>query len=114
VVFPRAADWAHNSLNDMPKRIRLSTEDLQAALQSLPDWTTDGAFLHRTLVFPDFDEAWLFMNQVAEIARQMDHHPNWSNVYNRVEIALQTHDAGGITEMDLVFAQRLNQLLGAS
>jgi 4a-hydroxytetrahydrobiopterin dehydratase len=97
----------------MPKRTRLSLEDLKESLRLLTGWTTDGAFLHRTLVFADFDVAWAFMNQVAEIAREMDHHPNWSNVYNRVEISLQTHDAGGITETDLVFAQRLNQLPGA-
>ena len=97
----------------MPKRTRLSLEDLKESLRLLPGWTTDGAFLHRTLEFADFDAAWAFMNQVAEIARDMDHHPNWSNVYNRVEVSLQTHDADGVTETDLVFARRLNQLLGA-
>ena len=101
-------------LNDMPARTRLSPEVLTESMRSLPGWTTDGTFLRRALVFTDFDVAWAFMNQVADVARAMDHHPNWSNVYNRVDIALQTHDAGGITETDLVFARSLNRLLEAS
>lgn len=110
--LPSCAHKDALSPNDMPKRTRLSLADLKESLRLLPGWTTDGAFLQRTLEFADFDIAWAFMNQVADVARDMDHHPNWSNVYNRVEVSLQTHDASGVTETDLVFAQRLNQLLG--
>lgn len=67
-------------------------------------WTLAEGMLHRDLVFPDFDEAFAFMTRVAAIARALDHHPNWSNVYNRVRIDLSTHDAGGVTELDFTMA----------
>lgn len=71
----------------------------------------DGA-LHRRLTFADFAAAFAFMTRVAEIAEEYDHHPDWSNSWNVVEISLRSHDAGGvITERDARLAQRINEVL---
>jgi len=71
----------------------------------------DGA-LHRRLTFADFAAAFAFITRVAEIAEEHDHHPDWSNSWNVVEISLQSHDAGGvITERDVRLAQRINEVL---
>lgn len=93
----------------------LNSADLARELQSLPGWTVaPEGHLMRNLVFRDFIEAFGFMARVALIAETMSHHPEWSNVYNNVSIRLVTHDAGGITEKDVAFAQRVNALLAAA
>ena len=73
----------------------------------LPDWRmADGRdALIRDFKFKDFVEAFGFMTQIAILAEKMDHHPEWSNVYNRVEVLLATHDAGGVTELDVALAR---------
>ena len=74
-------------------------------------YVVDGA-LHRRLTFADFAAAFAFMTRVAEIAEEHDHHPDWSNSWNVVEISLRSHDAGGvITERDARLAQRINEVL---
>lgn len=82
-------------------------------LKALPDWTYDGGAraIRRTLRFADFAEAFGFMTRVALLAEKADHHPEWSNVWNRVEIALTTHDAGGLTERDLDLAAAIDALV---
>lgn len=88
--------------------MRLSDEEISAALASdLSKWSRDGDFIRRQLVFADFKEAWGFMNEVALSAEAMNHHPNWENVYNRVDIRLSTHDANGLTQLDLDLAQQI-------
>ena len=67
--------------------------------------------LHRAFKFRDFSASWAFMSRVALLAEKHDHHPEWSNVYNRVEITLTTHDAGGLSERDVVLALAINALL---
>lgn len=76
------------------------------------EWTRDGDFLRRSLVFANFSEAFGFMTRVAILAEQLDHHPEWSNVYNRVDIAMTTHDVGGISEADADFVGRVDAILG--
>ena len=71
----------------------------------------DGA-LHRTVTFADFSEAFGFMARVALIAEKLNHHPDWSNSWNRVEIAVVSHDEGGVTDLCVEFATRVNRLLG--
>ena len=84
----------------------------RAALAAeLPDWQQDGEHLKRTLCFKDFSAAWGFMNRVALLAEAQDHHPEWFNVYNRVEIALTTHDAGGLSARDVKMAKAIDALL---
>ncbi len=79
----------------------------------LPDWTVtnDCKAIERTFLFRDFNEAWGFMNRVALVAERMDHHPEWSNVWNTVRIALSTHDAGGLTNRDVKLATAIDALM---
>ena len=80
-------------------------------LAALDGWTlVDGPFIQKTWSLGDYDAAMRFINAVADIARDLDHHPNLSNVYDTVDIKLQTHDAGGITDKDLAFAARVEAL----
>lgn len=76
-------------------------------------WQEKDNQLTRSFEFKDFSEAWAFMNRVALLAEKMDHHPNWSNVYNKVEIALTSHDAGNtVTNRDRKLAAAIDKLLG--
>ncbi|WP_313454772.1 4a-hydroxytetrahydrobiopterin dehydratase [Brevundimonas sp.] len=86
--------------------------DPAEALKSLPDWrVADDArpALTRTLRFADFNAAFGFMTRVALTADKMDHHPEWSNVYDRVEVLLTTHDAGGVTDKDVALARFIDR-----
>ena len=92
---------------------KLSLEDIQERLQTrISDWSLKEGKLYRHIQFPDFATAFGFMTQIALIAEKMDHHPEWLNVYNRVEISLSTHEAGGISERDFALASRINAILG--
>jgi len=73
-------------------------------------WDVVEGKLHRTFVFADFSEAFGFMARVALIAEKLNHHPDWSNSWNRVEIAIVSHDQGGISELCVDFATRVNRL----
>ncbi len=81
-----------------------------ALADALPDWTLDGEHLKRSYRFKDFNQAWGFMARVALLAEAQDHHPEWFNVYNRVEIALTTHDAGGLSARDVKLAKAIDAL----
>jgi len=94
----------------MPRPPKLSEADLRSALQELPGWELRDGKLHREFTFPDFVAAFGFMTRSALVAESMDHHPDWSNVWNRVTVDLHTHDAGGITELDLKLARRMGEL----
>ena len=89
---------------------KLSENELEAALVDLPDWERDGDRIRRRFQFGDFLDAMAFMNRVAPVAEELNHHPEWSNVYNRVIVELTTHDAGGLTSLDIQFAQRCDRL----
>ena len=93
---------------------QLSEAERAEALDILPDWDYDEArdAITRSIVFGDFAEAFGFMTQVALIAEKMDHHPEWTNVWNRVEITLTTHDAGGLSERDIELAEAIDAILG--
>ena len=95
----------------MPDRKTLSPAAVQTRLAELSGWTLEDGKLHQRFVFADFIEAFGFMSRVALLAQAMDHHPDWSNVYNRVEIYLTSHDAGGLTERDFRLAARIDRLL---
>ena len=79
---------------------------MRERLAALPGWTLsgDGLAVTRQFKFADFQQAFAFMTQVALAAERADHHPEWSNVYNRVDMRLTTHDAGGLTERDFALA----------
>lgn len=89
---------------------KLSPQAIAAALTQLDGWRLENGKLHRQFRFPDFVAAFGFMTQVALVAEQLGHHPEWSNVYNRLRIELTTHDAGGISQRDIDFASRVNTL----
>ena len=77
-------------------------------------WQVDGSRLVRTFTFADFSEAFGFMTRVAMIAEKLNHHPDWENSWNRVTIAITSHDQGGITDTCVDFATRVNQLVSCS
>ena len=89
----------------------LSPDEVSRLVESLDGWELDGVSLRRQLVFASFVEAFGFMAQVALVAERLDHHPNWSNVYNRVDIAITTHDAGGLTALDFEFVRRVDAVM---
>ncbi|MFL6857541.1 MAG: 4a-hydroxytetrahydrobiopterin dehydratase [Allosphingosinicella sp.] len=90
----------------------LSDAERTEALAALPQWRYDGEAraIRRSFVFADFSEAFAFMTRVALAAEKLDHHPDWSNVWNRVEIALTTHDENGLTRRDVALARMLDRL----
>jgi 4a-hydroxytetrahydrobiopterin dehydratase len=90
--------------------IPLSAEQLEALPQHLPPWSLVNGKLRRELRFADFVAAFGFMTQVALAAEAMGHHPEWSNVWNRVVVELTTHDTGGLSDLDLRLAQRIDQI----
>lgn len=92
---------------------QLTQNEREQALASLPEWAVrdDGLAIERTLRFGNFSEAFGFMTRVALIAEKQDHHPEWFNVYNRVEITLTTHDAGGLSARDIEMARAIDALL---
>lgn len=90
---------------------KLSQSEIEQRLAALPDWGIDRHKLFRHFVFENFIDAFGFMTQVALLAETMNHHPEWSNVYNRVEIYLTSHDVEGISERDFTLARRIDSLL---
>jgi len=91
----------------------LSLEQRATALAALPDWTYDEArkALFRHIVLADFSAAFALMTRIAMAAEQQDHHPEWSNVYNRIDVWLTTHDAGGVSARDVTMAQAIDGFL---
>jgi 4a-hydroxytetrahydrobiopterin dehydratase len=96
----------------MPRPVRLTEAQITEALVALPDWELRDGKLHKTFAFVDFNAAWGFMSRVALVAEKMDHHPEWFNVYRTVRVDLSTHDAGGVTALDVELARKMNELAG--
>lgn len=92
---------------------KLTPDTREAALGRLNGWIYDARTdaISHDFKFKDFSEAFGFMTRVALLAQAADHHPEWSNVYNKVTITLSTHDAGGLTEKDVGLAEKIDQLL---
>lgn len=89
---------------------RLTDAERAAGLASLPDWSlvANREAISRRFVFKDFGEAFAFMMRVALLAERMNHHPEWFNVWNKVDVTLATHDAGGLTKLDLDLAAAMD------
>ena len=92
----------------MTRPTKLSDKEIADRLGTLGGWDISSGKLHREFRFETFSEAFGFMSRMALVAEKLDHHPEWFNVYNKVIIDLQTHDAGGITELDFQFAEAAN------
>jgi 4a-hydroxytetrahydrobiopterin dehydratase len=93
---------------------RMSAEARKAALKDLSGWTEVAGreAIARTFTFKDFNEAFGFMARVALVAEKRDHHPEWRNVYRTVDVVLATHDAGGVTALDIELATAMNAIAG--
>ena len=89
---------------------KLSTTNRKAALKKLPEWrkVPSRDAIARKFEFKDFNAAFAFMTRVALLAEKMDHHPEWFNVYNKVDVTLSTHDAGGVTDRDISMATAMD------
>lgn len=94
-------------------RALLTDAERATVPERLPFWqlADDGKALQRVFKFRDFSEAWGFMSRVALLAEKLDHHPDWSNVWNQVAIVLSTHDSDGLTALDLTLAESIDALL---
>ena len=91
---------------------KLNEQEIQFGMKELdPAWIVFGKFLHREFLFKDFIEAFSFITAVALLAEKANHHPNWNNAYNKVVIALSTHDADGITVKDFDLAKAIDKIV---
>ncbi|NNC51493.1 MAG: 4a-hydroxytetrahydrobiopterin dehydratase [Erythrobacter sp.] len=92
---------------------QLTAEERDTWMRALPDWslTREGNAIERKFEFADFAEAFAFMTRIAIMAEKRDHHPEWFNVYNKVEITLTTHDAGGLSLRDVNMAKKIDKLV---
>ena len=93
----------------MSKRNALTNGELSSALATLDEWTVVNNKLYRHFKFNNFVEAFAFMTKLALVAEKLEHHPEWTNVYNSVTISLITHDADAISQLDLEFAKACNR-----
>ena len=92
--------------------IKLNEQEIQDRMKDIDSvWLLKGKFIHREILFKDFIQAFSFMTSVAIIAEKSNHHPNWKNVYNKVDIDLNTHDADGLTDKDFRLAREIDQIL---
>jgi 4a-hydroxytetrahydrobiopterin dehydratase len=91
---------------------KLSDEDVRDRLAAVPGWEMGDGAIRRTFTFGNFVEAFGFMARVALLAEKANHHPEWSNVWNKVSIELTSHDAGGLTDRDRDLATAINELVG--
>ena len=96
--------------------VLLDAGELAEAIKTLPGWQVDsaGKSLSKNFVFEDFSACFGVMSRIALAAEKLDHHPDWSNVWNRLDIRLSTHDAGGLTGLDIQLARQINQLAKAA
>lgn len=88
----------------------LTDDEIAELCAAHPDWRLDGTVLRRSYVFADFRAAFAFMTHVALIAERQFHHPEWSNVYNKVELAITSHDVGGLSARDRKFVEHLDAI----
>ena len=91
---------------------KLLEQEIAAELRKLGGWSVVNGNLHRVFEFQDFTQAFGFMTRVALVAEKMDHHPDWSNSWNKVTVDLSTHSAGGLTKKDVDLAWKMQQIYG--
>ncbi len=90
--------------------MKLAPDRIAVLLEEMGGWQLDGDQIKKSFQFRDFQQAFAFMTAAALHAERHDHHPDWSNCYNRVQVSLSTHDAGGITEKDFALARCMEEL----
>jgi len=89
---------------------KFGADEISQHLKEVPDWVQKDNYINRSFQFKNIVQAFGFMSQVALLAERADHHPEWNNVYSRVDIRLSTHDAGGLTEKDFSLAREIDAL----
>lgn len=96
----------------MPNKI--PSEEIEKEIEILTGWKKiDGRdAIHKTFKFKDFDEAWWFMSDMAQYAKEVNHHPEWQNIYDIVDVTLSTHDIGGLSDLDIRMAYKMNSIVG--
>ncbi len=99
-------------MSEKPSRQKLVGDARRQALARVPGWreVEDRDAIARKFLFKDFNEAFGFMTRAALVAEKMNHHPEWSNVWRNVEVTLSTHDAGGLTELDIRLAEAMDKI----
>jgi 4a-hydroxytetrahydrobiopterin dehydratase len=108
---PPGPNSSTRSINVKAAPVKLSLAEINAALKELgSNWTLKNNKLHRDFQFKTFVEAFGFMSSAALVAESLGHHPEWFNVYNRVSVDLTTHDVGGISNLDIELAKKMNEL----
>lgn len=90
-------------------KVKLKQEEINIQMKDLPEWKISGDSITREYSFDDFKQAFAFMSAVALVAEKMDHHPDWRNVFNDVNVELTTHDVGGITSSDISLARSMDE-----
>jgi 4a-hydroxytetrahydrobiopterin dehydratase len=90
----------------------LTDSEVRTALEKLPGWKVNGKAIERKFEFPDFKQAMLFVNRIADAAEEANHHPDISISYNKVTLGLISHDSGGVTNRDVKMAGRINEIAG--
>jgi 4a-hydroxytetrahydrobiopterin dehydratase len=90
----------------------LSDQEIQSALQRLPNWSRNGKAIERIFQFPNFVDAMIFVNNIAQAAEEANHHPDITINYNKVTLQLISHDSGGVTSRDIKMAARINEVAG--
>lgn len=106
VVFPRS--HIPNTMPDI-----LDSKEIKAALKELPEWDLEGKTIERTFEFDDFSQSIDFVNGIAELADEVDHHPDMDIRYSKVRVILSTHSKGGLTELDFDLAEKIGTLVDA-
>jgi 4a-hydroxytetrahydrobiopterin dehydratase len=94
------------------RTIPLTEDQIEERLAGAPRWERRGSGLHREVSFRDFTEAWGFMSMVALVAERLNHHPDWSNSWNKVVLDVSNHAAGGLTEIDFELVASIDKALG--
>ena len=89
--------------------VKLDTQEIETRLKEVKGWSLETDHIKKSFKFKNFSECWAFMNRVALLAEKQDHHPEWFNVYNKVDISLTTHDAGGLSEKDFKLASLIDK-----
>lgn len=88
---------------------KLNIEEINLGLNKLKGWSYKDNYIVKNFVFKDFNEAFSFISRIALLSEKLQHHPDWSGIYNKVNIKLNTHDAGGITELDIKMAAEIDE-----
>lgn len=101
-----------NKKRPIKAMVLLNNQEVESKLNGVSkEWVLNDNCIQRTLVFKDFVEAFSFMTSAAILSEKLNHHPNWKNVYNKVDITLSTHDAGGLTDLDFKLAKAIDVVL---